>query len=148
MTDLAQLLLLSSESKQRLSAEAIQSWLMTRIAAMLELDAASIDPRQPFTYYGLGSIQAVSLTGDLEVFLNRKLSPTLAWDYPTIELLANHLVNESQPSKPVQTSPCAHAALFKKHERADRDHRAKLSFSRRAEPAGILGVAAQRRGCH
>ncbi|MBK8783716.1 MAG: hypothetical protein IPO22_18355 [Anaerolineales bacterium] len=75
--------------------------LVTRIASILEMDAASIDPRQPFTYYGLGSVQAVSLTGDLEDFLDRKLAPTLAWDYPTIELLANHLASYSQPTKTV-----------------------------------------------
>ncbi len=86
-----------TDGKQKNSAEAIQSWLVTRIASMQELDPASIDPRQPFTYYGLGSVQAVSLTGDLEVFLSRTLSPTLAWDYPTIELLANYLAGDSQP---------------------------------------------------
>ena len=78
--------------------EAIQSFLLARIASMLEMDASAIDPRQPFTYYGLGSVQAVSLTGDLETFLNRKLSPTLAWDYPTIEALSNFLANDSQPA--------------------------------------------------
>jgi 3-oxoacyl-(acyl-carrier-protein) synthase/acyl carrier protein len=87
----------------RVRAETIQSWLVTRIAAMLELDPATIDPRQPFTYYGLGSVQAVSLTGDLEVFLDRTLSPTLAWDYPTIELLANYLADDSRKVK--LTSP-------------------------------------------
>ena len=56
----------NSKSKQGISAEAIQSWLVTRIAAMQEIDPTSIDPRQPFTYYGLGSVQAVSLTGELE----------------------------------------------------------------------------------
>ncbi|MEW6028989.1 MAG: amino acid adenylation domain-containing protein [Chloroflexota bacterium] len=81
------------------SFQAVQSFLLTRIAAVLEMDASAIDPRQPFTYYGLGSVQAVSLTGDLEVFLNRKLSPTLAWDYPTIESLANFLASDSQPAR-------------------------------------------------
>ena len=84
-------------------ADIIQSWLITRIASILELDSSSIDPRQPFTYYGLGSVQAVGLTGDLEVFLNRKLSPTLAWDYPTIELLANFLATDSPPAKAVSS---------------------------------------------
>ncbi len=81
------------------TTQSIQSFLLGRIAAMLEMDAFAIDPRQPFTYYGLGSVQAVSLTGDLETFLNRKLSPTLAWDYPTIELLSNFLAGDSQPVK-------------------------------------------------
>jgi amino acid adenylation domain-containing protein/thioester reductase-like protein len=96
----------TAKVQQKISAQTIQSWLVTRIAAMLELDASSIDPRQPFTYYGLGSIQAVSLTGDLEVFLHRKLSPTLAWDYPTIESLAAHLANDAQQSA-VMPSPGA-----------------------------------------
>jgi len=87
------------ESNVGLSANAIQDWLVKRIAFMLEMDASAIDPRQPFTYYGLGSVQAVSLTGDLETFLNRKLSPTLAWDYPTIESLSNFLASDSQPAK-------------------------------------------------
>jgi amino acid adenylation domain-containing protein len=86
------------------SSSEIQTFLLTRVASLLETDASSIDPRQPFTYYGLGSVQAVSLTGDLEIFLNRKLSPTLAWDYPTIELLSDHLANDSQ-SKQTKTSP-------------------------------------------
>lgn len=81
------------------SSSVIQNFLLARIAAILEIDSTSIDPRQPFTYYGLGSVQAVSLTGDLETFLNRKLSPTLAWDYPTVELLSNYLANENQPTK-------------------------------------------------
>ncbi|MCC6568086.1 MAG: acyltransferase domain-containing protein, partial [Anaerolineales bacterium] len=83
----------------------IQSWLMNRIASMLEMDASAIDPRQPFTYYGLGSVQAVSLIGDLETFLNRKLAPTLAWDYPTIESLANFLADDSQPAKRSTPTP-------------------------------------------
>jgi len=90
-------------SEQRVSAETIQSWLVTRIAAMLELEPTSIDPRQPFTYYGLGSVQAVSLTGELDDFLNRKLSPTLAWDYPSIELLAGFLAQDSAPVKNPRT---------------------------------------------
>ena len=99
----------NTDGKQKNSAETIQSWLVARIAAMQELDPHSIDPRQPFTYYGLGSVQAVSLTGDLEVFLSRTLSPTLAWDYPTIELLAKYLAINSQPvtltSLPQATHP-------------------------------------------
>ncbi|MBV6449477.1 MAG: D-alanine--poly(phosphoribitol) ligase subunit 1 [Anaerolineales bacterium] len=91
--------LLPSGEGLGMRADAIQSFLLARVASILEMDASAIDPRQPFTYYGLGSVQAVSLTGDLESFLSRKLSPTLAWDYPTIESLSNFLANDSQPAK-------------------------------------------------
>lgn len=97
------------ESKQKTSSE-LQAWLITHIASMLEMDTSAIDPRQPFTFYGLGSVQAVSLTGDLEVFLNRKLAPTLAWDYPTIEALASYLANDSQPAKSI--SPASPQPIF------------------------------------
>lgn len=96
-------------SDKKTSTE-IQAWLIERISSMLEMDKSSIDPRQPFTFYGLGSVQAVSLTGDLEVFLNQKLAPTLAWDYPTIESLANYLSNNLQPVKTVTTS--SHQPVF------------------------------------
>jgi amino acid adenylation domain-containing protein/thioester reductase-like protein len=94
-----------SNTKQEISSEKIQAWLVTHITSMLEIEAESIDPRQPFTYYGLGSIQAVSLTGELEEYLNRKLSPTLAWDYPTIELLAGYLAQDSGQNKVSKTQP-------------------------------------------
>ncbi len=97
-----------TDEKQKYSAEALQSWLVARIAAMQELDPHSIDPRQPFTYYGLGSVQAVSLTGDLEIFMDRDLSPTLAWDYPTIELLANYLATDSQRITRTGSLPATH----------------------------------------
>jgi amino acid adenylation domain-containing protein/thioester reductase-like protein len=96
---------LEVREKDGVRARDIQSWLVARIAAMLETDPAAIDARQPFTYYGLGSVQAVSLTGDLEVFLERKLSPTLAWDYPTIELLANYLADTAKQAKGSGSSP-------------------------------------------
>ncbi|MBN1451246.1 MAG: amino acid adenylation domain-containing protein [Anaerolineales bacterium] len=89
----------------KVKVEAIKNWLVARIAAMQEIEPESIDPRQPFTYYGLGSVQAVSLTGELEDFLNRKLSPTLAWDFPTIALLAEHLAHDDQPIKHTIVSP-------------------------------------------
>lgn len=103
--------LTSKPAKPGLNSSVLQTWLVTRIASMLEMDSASIDPRQPFTYYGLGSVQAVSLTGDLEDFLGRKLAPTLAWDYPTIELLANHLASESQSTKNTP-APSQHSSKF------------------------------------
>jgi len=73
------------------SATAIENWLILQIARRSGVDAATIDTRRPFVDYGLDSVQAVSLAGDLEVWLNRSLSPTLAWDYPSINELAAYL---------------------------------------------------------
>jgi len=82
--------------------EAIRTWLITNIASVVNMDPSSIDVRQTFDNYGLDSLQAVSLSGDLETWLNREISPTVVWDYPTVEQLAQHLsanhVNGNKPA--------------------------------------------------
>lgn len=70
---------------------AIQTWLVTYLADLLGVAPDKIDVREPFESYGLSSKDAVILSGDLEVWLERRLEPTLAWAYPTIEALAHYL---------------------------------------------------------
>lgn len=73
------------------SAQEIQDWLTVNLSAKLGVAPADFDVRQPFTTLGLDSVRMVSLIGDLEKWLGRSLSPTMAWDYPTTVLLARHL---------------------------------------------------------
>ena len=74
--------------------DTIQSWLTTRLAQQLGLSSADIDVCKPFTEYGLDSIVGVFLAGDLEEWLGVQLSPTVLWDYPTAEALAQYLAAE------------------------------------------------------
>jgi acyl transferase domain-containing protein/acyl-CoA synthetase (AMP-forming)/AMP-acid ligase II/acyl carrier protein len=69
----------------------IKAWLVERISEMLGIDPREVDPRRPFSEYGLDSLKSVEITRDLEDRLGRKVSPTLAWDYPTVEAAARHL---------------------------------------------------------
>lgn len=73
----------------------IQRWLVAQVAERLEVNLRDVDSRVPFAHYGMDSVQAVSLTADLETWLGRDLSPTLAYDYPTIDTLARHLAGET-----------------------------------------------------
>jgi acyl carrier protein len=75
--------------------EAIQAWLIKRVSAALSLNPDEIDVRETFASFGLDSRTAVSLSGDLERWLGRRLPPTLVWDYPTIEALADHLADDA-----------------------------------------------------
>jgi acyl carrier protein len=77
------------------TAEALQAWLVERLAAHLAVPTTEIDVRQSFASYGLGSMSAVRLSGELEAHLGREISPTLTWDYPTIEAVAKHLASEA-----------------------------------------------------
>ncbi len=77
-----------------MTADAIQAWLIARLAEALELDPSEIDVHEPLASYGLDSVRAISLSGDLEEWLGRPLSPTIAYEYPSIESLARFLAGE------------------------------------------------------
>lgn len=76
------------------SEQSIQSWLVGQLADVLSLDPNTVDIKQPLTRYGLDSIDAVTLVGDLEDWLDLELPSTLLWDYPTIEKASAYLVEE------------------------------------------------------
>jgi acyl carrier protein len=71
----------------------IQTWLIAKVAELVDIAPDSIDIRQPFVYYGMDSRQAAILAGDLEDWLGRQLSPSLPYDYPSIAALAQYLAS-------------------------------------------------------
>ncbi|MEO0542099.1 MAG: acyl carrier protein [Cyanobacteria bacterium P01_A01_bin.105] len=87
----------SSEQAQNQATspvQAIQQWLVSQLADVLSIDPSTIEASQPLTRYGLDSIDAVTLVGDLEDWLDLELPSTLLWDYPTIEKASTYLVQE------------------------------------------------------
>jgi acyl carrier protein len=90
----------SQNSNSADSLASIQAWLVAQIAEVLSLDANTIDIKQPLTRYGLDSIDAVTLVGDLEDWLDLELPSTLLWDYPTIEKASTYMVEEFDVTTP------------------------------------------------
>jgi amino acid adenylation domain-containing protein/natural product biosynthesis luciferase-like monooxygenase protein len=85
----------------------IEAWLVEQLSRRLGLEPKELDIRVEFSWYGLDSSDAVRVIGEMETWLGRRLSPTLAWDYPTIEILAKHLsgsVDQPQISVVPQTT--------------------------------------------
>ncbi|MFH0341943.1 MAG: acyl carrier protein [Chromatiales bacterium] len=78
------------------TAESIETWLARWVSDELKIVLTSIDRRKSLFFYGLDSVTAIGLSSDLEVWLGRQLPPALAWNYPTIETLAQHLAQESE----------------------------------------------------
>ncbi|WP_017293948.1 hybrid fatty acyl-AMP ligase/type I polyketide synthase [Geminocystis herdmanii] len=76
------------------SVSNIQGWLKENIAQRIGVKASQVDTYQPFINYGLDSLQAVRLTGELEDWLDCRLSPTLIYDYPNIAELSYYLAEE------------------------------------------------------
>ena len=77
----------------------IQDWLISYIAELLQIEANELDVRTSFDRYGLDSVAAYELTGDLATWLNRELDPTLIYNYPTIETFTQQLIEELEVSK-------------------------------------------------
>jgi acyl carrier protein len=71
----------------------LTSWLADRVALYLRKDPHEIDPTVPLAAYGLDSVVALSLCGDIEEEYDLVLDVTIAWDYPTLEALADHLAD-------------------------------------------------------
>lgn len=61
------------------------------LANALGIPPEQVDSQRPFTAFGLDSIKAFALTGDLAEWMDRDLPATLFWDYPTIEALAGYV---------------------------------------------------------
>src|SRR6185503_11274637 len=103
---LATLLAEKSDWKQTHHAlpgrEALQSWLITMLAERLHISPAEIDIHDAFASYGVSSRDAISLAGDLALWLGKKLPANLLYDYPSIDQVTHFLV---PPVPQVQERP-------------------------------------------
>lgn len=91
MTDTQQLTVETKPLAGLPREQEIQVWLVNRLAGELEISPQEIDVKVPFNRYGLDSLAAVHLVSSLEEWIGSELSPTLPYDYPTVESLARHL---------------------------------------------------------
>ncbi|ABA53373.1 acyl carrier protein [Burkholderia pseudomallei] len=73
----------------------IVDWMTGYLAARLPADSGPIDVNRQFIEYGLDSADAMKMVGDLEDYLGFELSPSLPYQYPTIDALARALAELS-----------------------------------------------------
>jgi acyl carrier protein len=84
----------SETHKQPLSRQQIVDWLISWIAKELAMPAQDIDAKRSLLEYSMSSLTATILVGDLEDWLALRLPPSLVWDYPSIDAIADHLVEK------------------------------------------------------
>ena len=85
----------------------LQAWFIDYLSSHLGVDASQIASDQPLASFGLDSLAAVRLTADLQDWLVEErpdasistISPTLAYDYPTIDKIVRYLVQEALPGE-------------------------------------------------
>jgi acyl transferase domain-containing protein/acyl-CoA synthetase (AMP-forming)/AMP-acid ligase II/surfactin synthase thioesterase subunit len=97
----------SGDADEAQRVAALRTWLVQWLAQRTGRPESAIDIHQPFAHYGLESKDAVGLSGSLEELLGRRLPPTVAYEYPTIHALAQHL--KGQP-KALRVQPRASAS--------------------------------------
>lgn len=78
----------------RISAPALRAWLTQRVAEYAEQAPDQIRPDVSLAEYGLDSMYALMLCGDIEDHLGIAVDPTVAWDYSTIDALTGYLDGE------------------------------------------------------
>ncbi|AKE40068.1 polyketide synthase Pks13 [Corynebacterium camporealensis] len=76
-----------------MTTEQLRDWLKNWVAQTTGLSSAEITETTPLENYGLSSRDAVVLSGELEDLLGVKLEATVAYEYPTIALLTDRLIN-------------------------------------------------------
>lgn len=86
----------------------IRDWLRNRIAERLQCRPDQIEISQPLASYGLTSRDAVELSAEFEIRFNRTLMPTLLYDYPTIDRLADFLARGASEEDSVGRQKCRH----------------------------------------
>lgn len=119
------------------SADDIQAWLIDKLAELLDLAPQDIDPQDTFDLLGLASRDVVSLSGDLEDWLGQRISPTVAYEYPTIAALARFLAQgtgKAQAPRPVEPPAQAQVETSTARPRP-------AAPSPRNEPIAVVGMA-------
>lgn len=74
--------------------EEIVNWLVINLSRVLDVSVSNIDVSLQFDEYGLDSMTAVGLVGDLAQWLKQELDPSIIYDYPSIETLAEFIVTD------------------------------------------------------
>ncbi|HRI84532.1 MAG TPA: SDR family NAD(P)-dependent oxidoreductase [Ignavibacteria bacterium] len=97
----------------------LKQWLVKRLSEMMQINPESIDVSESFAAYGMDSLKAVQLSGELETLLDRHLPDTLVYDYPNINSLSGFLISEN----PVSIS-----------------HDSKIESAAENEPIAIVGI--------
>ena len=80
----------SSKSQRK-----IKLWLVDYLAELLDLPKDEINTTVEFERLGLDSSSAVAMTGDLEDWLGVRIDTTAAYDFSTVEKLAEYLAGLS-----------------------------------------------------
>ncbi|MBA3772257.1 MAG: acyl carrier protein [Ramlibacter sp.] len=74
----------------------IADWCTQFVAGMFDIPVAEVYGGAEFQSFGFDSTALVSFSAELEAWLGRELNPSVLFEYPTIDLLAQHISEQSK----------------------------------------------------
>lgn len=69
----------------------IAGWIIQKIANYLAIAPDQIDATRPLAEYGLNSVYALTLSGEIEDHFGVPVEPTMTWDCPTVAAMSDYL---------------------------------------------------------
>ena len=76
------------------SEAGIRDWMVQRLAKAINVEPAAVVTSKRFDEYGLDSRLAIAVSGELEKIVERRLSPALLFEFPTIDQVAHALAQQ------------------------------------------------------
>ena len=80
--------------------QSLRGWLIDAVAQRLSIEPTEVDTGKSFEDYGLDSRAGIQLSGQMEKILERRLSPALLYQHPTIDSLIGFLAKDLPQSSP------------------------------------------------
>ncbi|MFJ1705652.1 acyl carrier protein [Kitasatospora sp. NPDC088346] len=74
----------------------IRDWLVERLSSYLSRPESEINTEMPFAEFGMDSVAALSLFGDIEEKFELYLEPAVAYEHPTVAAMAAFLAEEAR----------------------------------------------------
>ncbi|MER5350215.1 beta-ketoacyl synthase N-terminal-like domain-containing protein [Kitasatospora sp. NPDC002551] len=127
------------ESARTRTAAEIEDRLRELIAAGARIELHEVAVDEPFTSYGIDSIQAVSLAGTLSDWLGHHVPDTLVWEHPTPAAAARALAGELRAANAAQSPAQAPARAARAARGGAEDAIAVIGMGCRF-PGGVTGA--------
>lgn len=89
----------SPDNKHSNFEKSLQDWLVNRIAHYSKQSPSNINLDQSFHHFGLDSLSGIKITGELGDKLDREISPTVFYDYPSIRKLCQYLTASKEKTE-------------------------------------------------
>jgi acyl carrier protein len=83
------------EASMTRNQQEVRQWLVEQVAENLHVSQQAVPTDAPVVELGLSSVEAVSLTANLEEFLGIETDPAIVWEHPTIDQMVDHLCTRS-----------------------------------------------------